>query len=140
MHFLDRLRAKPKHIRSRYAFIFALCVTLLIAGLWQVSLSARLATFGQPEIEKEDLDIANEFSYPFQNAKERIRSLFEKTSETSNGTTTATTTEPSLPSAYDLIITGTSTGADTTTATSSAYEQKYKTILIATSTGTMDPQ
>jgi len=42
--FLDALRAKPKPIRERYAFVFAIGFTVMIGGVWSLSLPGRFAT------------------------------------------------------------------------------------------------
>jgi hypothetical protein len=40
---LDQLRARPKGVRQRYAFASALIITLLIGGVWSLTLPARFA-------------------------------------------------------------------------------------------------
>ena len=44
--FLDNLRQKPKPVRNQYAFGFALCSTVIIAGVWSLSLPSRFASLG----------------------------------------------------------------------------------------------
>ncbi len=46
MEFLNELRKKPSHIRTRVAFGSALGVTLVVALIWSTTLPARLSEIG----------------------------------------------------------------------------------------------
>ncbi len=41
--FLDHIRSKPKHVREQYALGIAIFCTLVIGGVWSLSLPARFA-------------------------------------------------------------------------------------------------
>lgn len=42
--FFDNLRTKPKGVRDQYALAGAICFTLMIGGVWSLSIPARLST------------------------------------------------------------------------------------------------
>jgi hypothetical protein len=43
-NFFDNLRTKPKVVRDQYALLGAVCLTLMIGGMWSLSIPARLST------------------------------------------------------------------------------------------------
>lgn len=42
--FFDNLRTKPKIVRDQYALLGAVCFTLMIGGVWSLSIPARLSS------------------------------------------------------------------------------------------------
>ena len=60
LNWLDALRGKPRHVRTRTAFVVALLVTAVIAMLWSFTVPARFAdirnTSGVPEETQDDLN------------------------------------------------------------------------------------
>lgn len=45
--YLDHLRTKPKEARQRVAFFTALALTLVVGGIWSLTLPARFANTGE---------------------------------------------------------------------------------------------
>ncbi|MEI6494610.1 MAG: hypothetical protein WCO03_00935 [bacterium] len=50
---IEYLRAKPEHVREKYALIYAVCITLIVVGVWFSSLSFTLDSNKQNLAKKE---------------------------------------------------------------------------------------
>lgn len=59
MSFLKRLREKPAHVKTQYAFLSAAFVTLIIGGIWTTTLPARFAEIGASVSPKESEQAAS---------------------------------------------------------------------------------
>ena len=85
---LEKLRAKPKHVRDRYAFWVAVGVTLCVVGVWVTTLPPRLAVLrdGSQDLSSDNSNSAwsrasaavrsgwNGWQNPDTNAKEQVLS------------------------------------------------------------------
>lgn len=49
---IESLRKQPKSVRNRFAFIFALSSTLIVASIWAISLPSRVNF--EPEVVAKD--------------------------------------------------------------------------------------
>ena len=145
--FLDTLRQKPKSVRNQYAFGFALSCTLIISGVWTLSLPSRFANIGSvAAVGSASSTIAsapfaglfNQMKEQFAGAKEVIKSLPTATS-TAEGVSTST----APVSAFTPILTDENKAAllASTTVTTELYQATatspaQQTILIATTSAT----
>jgi hypothetical protein len=71
---IEALRKQPKHIRNRYAFWIALSLTLLIALVWALVLSAKLST--KKVVPQEHADDSGSFSRSLSDVSERVTEIF----------------------------------------------------------------
>ena len=114
MHFLDRLRAKPKHVKNRYAFSTALIVTLCLGTIWQLSLSVP-----EQEVQQD----ASLFSRQLQDIKKDITGAFSGASSEQR----SSTPEPEQKPEVDIPAEASAT---------STVKQKPILIRVATTTAT----
>lgn len=99
--FFDNLRTKPKAVRDHYAFLGAVCCTLMIGGVWSLSIPARLGSFAQ---SASSTSVATVASAPHSGFFEQLKSQFKSVQKigalpmaTSTDSHTATaTTEAAL--------------------------------------------
>ncbi len=68
---IESLRKQPKHVRNRYAFWIALSITLLIALLWALTISARLSP--ADKVPQEHADDAGSFSRTLRDITQRVK-------------------------------------------------------------------
>ena len=124
--FLDHLRTKPKPLRQRYAFSFALLFTALIGSVWAFTLPARFAV-------EENSDVAAAGSAPFAGLWQQFKDQVSAVRTTPAATEPVATATPSTATttqidAVDLISTTTSDG------TRVALQPAPKPVLIGTTT------
>lgn len=62
LSLIERLREKPKHVRTQVSFLTALSVTGVIALLWGVTLPMRLDTSGETVARDDSRSIGSFFS------------------------------------------------------------------------------
>lgn len=72
---IEALRKEPKHIRNRYAFLIALCISCLVALIWALTLSARFAEPASVEVKQEEG--APDWTEVFGRVKESIVTPFK---------------------------------------------------------------
>ena len=89
--YLDHLRTKPKEARQRVAFFTALALTLVIGGVWSLTLPARFANTG----DLASAEGTRPFAGFFNGLKDQWGTLRNQASTIAAtvGTTTATSTE-----------------------------------------------
>lgn len=71
---IESLRKQPKHIRNRYAFWIALSISLLIALVWALTISARLSP--KDTVPQEHADDAGSFSRTLSDITQRVKVMF----------------------------------------------------------------
>jgi hypothetical protein len=123
---IEALRRKPQHIRNRYAFWTAFCITFLILVLWGSTLPARFAS------QETQAPVAEEGG-GFGAYKEAFGSLFFKAAETFTSLKKESPdedfadTQPQRIDFVELVASSSrnesvsASTTSTTTATSSAY-------------------
>ena len=78
MSFLERIRQKPRAVRTQYAFFTSLMVTGLVAVVWLTSLPER---FNQAEIatteSAESAQTFSEFSQVFSAARDTVANTID---------------------------------------------------------------
>jgi hypothetical protein len=131
---IELLRKQPKHIRNRYAFWIAFSITLLIALIWILLLSAQLSS--KNTVPQEHTDEAGSFSRTLSDITLRFKDIFAqmrtrveyiKEEQTSKGTKpdvidlnalVASSTMRKSTSTYtnDVLITATTSVQASTTA------------------------
>jgi hypothetical protein len=98
--FLDNLRTKPRQTRERVAFLTALSFTLIIAGVWTLTLPARFT---------EQSGVVSTGTTPFAGVwngfREQFGSLKEQASAITSAidTSTSTATSTELATSSDMI-------------------------------------
>jgi hypothetical protein len=98
---LDHIRTKPKPVRDQYAFGIALTASLLIAGVWSLSLPSR---FAAPSVAS--VGVASTTA-PFAGILGQIKEQFfgaKALLQTPPATTTVITTASSTTAALELEI------------------------------------
>ncbi|MFM2414723.1 MAG: hypothetical protein RI911_416 [Candidatus Parcubacteria bacterium] len=81
MHdFLEKLRKKPKHVRSQYAFWTALVFTLLIATVWVIQVPGKLLkentqVAAVATVEAHESSFSKTFSKTIQGAKTYLQNI-----------------------------------------------------------------
>lgn len=126
--YLDYLRTKPKEARQRVAFFAALGLTLVVGGVWSLSLPSRFANTDELTVNEGTRPFAG-FVQGIKDQWGNIRNQAETIAATVS-TTTASTSD--LINLEDLLS---ATGTEPTEPT-----PKPVPILIATTsaTGTVD--
>jgi hypothetical protein len=122
--YLDHLRTKPKEARQRVAFVAALGLTLVVGGIWSLSLPARFA-------DTSDLAAA-EGTRPFAGFIDGIKDQWGAISNQAG--TIAATVSTSTASTSDLI--NLETLLATTSTPTPAPQPAPKPILIGTTSAT----
>jgi hypothetical protein len=84
---LDALRQKPKPVRDQYALLFAVACTLVIGGVWSLSLPSRLSTTNLATVSAASTTV------PFGGMWAEFRSKFSWAA-TPTAPVVGTTTEP----------------------------------------------
>ncbi len=98
--FLQETRSKPKHIRDQYAMVFALMFTVLVGGVWSLSLPARFSTADQVAAAASSsnpvpfANFVNHFKNQFLGLKQELEEI--KPVDPNQNKTTASTTEDAL--------------------------------------------
>lgn len=72
--FFDNLRTKPKAVRDQYAFLGAVCCTLMIGGVWSLSIPSRLSTF---TTSATSTNVASVASAPLSGFFDQLKSQFK---------------------------------------------------------------
>ncbi len=97
--YLDNLRKKPKPQRQRYAFAFALSFTLIITGIWAVTLPGR---FTPP-----DEVAANAGEAPFaglwRQFKDQVASVRTQTAAVAPGAASSTESTATTSNRVDAV-------------------------------------
>jgi hypothetical protein len=97
--FLDTVRSKPKHVRDQYAFGIAIAFTLVVGGVWSLSLPSRFAGGTQVAALASTTNAApfanffTQLKHQFSGVKSAIDELPKSTSTPSS---IASTTEAAL--------------------------------------------
>ena len=78
LDWLDNMRTKPKRVRVRTAFLIAFSVTLIVGGIWALTLPARLSELS--EIGGGDVSPPPEFE-EFGNLLETSKNTVEEAIE-----------------------------------------------------------
>jgi hypothetical protein len=151
--FLDTVRQKPKQVRNQYAFGFALGCTVLIGGVWSLSLPARFANLGNVAAvgsASSTLSTApfaglvDQLKQQFAGAKEVIQAIPGATStRTNEQNSVSTSTQIETENALNLQINDENKTAlqDSSSADGGTYhldtaESSYQMIIIATTSAT----
>lgn len=151
--FLDNIRQKPRQARNQYAFGFAICLTLIIGGVWSLSLPSRLSNLGNVAAvgsASSTMSTApfaglfNQLKQQFAGAKDVIQAIPGATSTPLNSISpVSTSTQIQTENALNMQIN--EENKTTLDASSSATSDTYKptttlpdhqTILIATTSST----
>ena len=92
---LDNLREKPKAVRQRIAFLTAISFTLVIGGIWTLTLPARFAdeTLAQSEGTKPFAGMFSGFREQFSALRQQASAVVGAVSSTTATTTVATTSD-----------------------------------------------
>ncbi len=115
---IEALRKAPPHVRNRYAFWVALVVTLLILGVWSLSIPARLSPHEQ-SVEKA----GEEGGFVAHSIRSIFNSINEYFAPTNTETPATTTPDIERVDLLELVpdeVTPVATSTGTSTATSSA--------------------
>jgi hypothetical protein len=88
---IEALRKKPRHVRNRYAFWVAVLITLVIVGVWSLTLPARISHIEGVQAEKleeeNDLsEISRTLGSVFSRAKNAFSMIGNQASSTSSST------------------------------------------------------
>jgi hypothetical protein len=97
--FLDNLRQKPKHVRDQYAFGIAVFCTLLIGGVWSLSLPARFGGDSQVAALASTTNAA-----PFANFFTQLKNQFSGFTEVINEFPASTSTPTSIASSTEAAL------------------------------------
>ncbi len=117
---IESLRKEPVHVRNRYAFWVAFCVTLIIAIIWGISLPSRLAQEQVPlEQEPEVVEDVSRLGELLTNAGNRFAEIIQSFRSTPVADTQATTTKEQIDFA-ELIASSTERKRNTQMASSTA--------------------
>ncbi len=127
--FLDNLRQKPKPVRNQYAFGFALCSTVIIAGVWSLSLPSRFASLGNTAAVGSATEAAS--TAPFAGLFNQLKEQFAGAKEVMQQLPGATTTPATAANTVS-----TSTQSDTEAALNMQINEENKTALQASSSAT----
>jgi len=123
---LDRIRRKPKAVRNQYAFGAAVTFTLLIAGVWSLSIPARFASIGNvAAIGSASSSVP---TTPFAGLLDQLKHQFESAKDIAN-------TIPQATSTAHTQIVSTTTLSDTEAALNLQINEENKTTLQASSSG-----
>ena len=134
MDLLERMRAKPRHVKHQYAFGGALLITLVIASFWVLSLPARFSTLTNTtgDVSATSGNEQDGFSNLVGSARDELGSLIEaKKHEESNAQNITPETNSGEQSSIGLVDTATSTRPQQA-ALSAEDHSNDKIILIAT--------
>ncbi len=128
---LDNLREKPKAVRQRIAFLTAISFTLVIGGVWTLTLPARFAdeTLAQSEGTKPFAGMFSGFRDQFSALRQQASAVVGAVSST-----TATTTTTTVATTSDMI------DIRTLIATSTPPEPVPAPILIGTTSASTTTQ
>lgn len=147
---LDNLRSKPKHIREQYALGIAVASTLLIGGVWTLSLPARFAGENQVAALASTTNAAP-FSNFFSQLKHQFSGVKKTIDELPKGTSTPTSIASSTEAALDLKLseenkdkikassTETKIEFGTSASTSARSESGDKPVLVGTTSTAVKP-
>lgn len=88
---IESLRKKPRQVRNQYAFWIALLVTLVIVGVWSLTLPDRFSDIEgrteSPDVVENSNEIRERLGALFSNAKEALSALKDQASTTDTDTT-----------------------------------------------------
>lgn len=106
---LDNLREKPKAVRQRIAFLTAISFTLVIGGIWTLTLPARFAdeTLAQSEGTKPFAGMFSGFRDQFSALRQQASAVVGAVSSTTATTTTTVATTSDMIDIRTLIATST---------------------------------
>jgi len=95
--FLERMRAKPQHVKGRYAFLGALLITIVIGAVWVTSLPARFSSISEVEPVNNDASSASsqlkELGEFFKTTKDQLGSVVDGAERDGETVDTETITE-----------------------------------------------
>ena len=146
---LDTIRQKPKRVRDQYAFGVAASLTLVIAGVWSLSLPSRFGSSNMASLSDASstpvetapfAGLIAQFKSQFQGMKAAIDSLPAATG-TPSTTSTSSSALSETEAALNLQITeenrvglgqSSSTAASTSEPFRFAEPVQHQTIMIAT--------
>jgi len=126
--YLDTLRQKPKQARNQYAFGFAVGCTLLIAGVWSLSLPARFANLGGMAAVGSAPETVS--TTPFSGLVDQLKQQFAGAKDAMQAIPQATTTSAQMPGGVSS-----STQIETENALHMQINEENKTALQASSSG-----
>ena len=124
--FLDNLRQKPKQVRNQYAFGFALCSTVIIAGVWSLSLPSRFANLGNTAAVGNASSTVS--TVPFSGLFNQLKEQFAGAKEVLQQLPVGTSTPSTAPDAVS-----TTTQAETEAALNMQINAENKTAIQASS-------
>lgn len=145
---LDNIRNKPKHVRDQYAFGIAVFCTLVIGGVWTLSLPSRFAPESQVAALASSTNAApftnffTQLKNQFKAVKSSINTNVATTSNSNVSTTTADITKDALNlqlSEENKASIASSTGGLDIHMDTVSTEKTAPTILIATTSATTVP-
>jgi hypothetical protein len=133
---IEALRKEPVHVRNRYAFWVAFCVTLLIALVWALSLPSRFAT--QQEVPEEIVitDETSRMGAVFASAVLRLREIVDTFRSSTQEGDIATSSDKEELDFKALIASSTEKRRSAETGTSTASSTATSTVSSSTSTAT----
>lgn len=84
---IEALRKKPRHVRNRYAFWIALLITLVIVGVWSLTLPSRISNIEGtqaevPEAESSASSISKNLNSAFSRMKDAFSLISKQASST----------------------------------------------------------
>lgn len=138
---LDTIRAKPKAVRDQYALGTAVLCTLLITGVWSLSLPSRftttsLAAAGAASSTSPFSGLIGQIKKQFAGAKEKVQPVPVIVAPPTVASSTADALELQLSDETKAGIESGTTSlrfSDTTYGTTTTLPAPHQTILIATS-------
>ncbi len=142
--FLDTIRSKPKHVRDQYAFGIAVAFTLVIGGVWSLSLPSRFAGGSQVAALASTTNAAP-FSNFFTQLKHQFSGVKKAIDELPKSTSTPSSIASTTQAALELKIseenkeqikassTETKIEFGTKATTSTSVGSSGKSILVGTS-------
>jgi hypothetical protein len=146
--FLDTVRSKPKHIRDQYALGMAVICTLVIGGVWSLSLPARFAGESQVAALASTTNAAP-FANFFTQLKNQFSGITEVIDELPAGTSTPASIASSTEAALDLKLSeenkeqirasSTGTRIEFGTGASTTGQMTGKPVMVATTSTVVEP-
>jgi hypothetical protein len=120
MGFLDRIKEKPSHVKTQYAFVASVIVTLLIAVIWFSTLSARFtedALRGTTEEQNAGPSVTKGIGAFLSDAKDQLGALIKSKADTQTESTNGN--EVPIPDVYEKLTVGSTTLPEASVSTSS---------------------
>jgi hypothetical protein len=142
---IEALREKPRHVRNLYAFWIALSITLVIVGIWSMTLPARISNIegkqaGEPEVADQSPALSEKLGSIFGRAKDAFSMIGIQASSTDTGSEGVPFREDLdfkallASSSEQQAVQNASTSASSTASTTTATTQANATSSVSTTT------